>query len=84
MTVSRARQILKLDEEFCSDKEVQEIIDETMMLSRFFLDRFVKGEINFDDLKNKESDLFKNKDKLKLFINIGTSKNKKISPAEKD
>ena len=71
MTIEKARKILQVDENKLSDKEVESIIEETFRLSRFFIDRFLKGEITIQEMEQEVEDVIKEQKSLKLFTEIG-------------
>lgn len=73
MTIKETRKILELDYKY-TDEEVQQIIDETMMLAKFFIDRYMKGELSADEFEKETENLLKNSSKLKLFTDLKKGK----------
>lgn len=70
MTILEAREILELSEDEYSDSQIEEIIDETFRLAKFFLDRFMKGDITPDEAIKEFEKTEKSKLPLKLFTKI--------------
>lgn len=70
MTIPEARKTLELSEEDYSDEQVEQIIDETFRLAKFFLDRYRSGGIHSEESQEGMKELFKNQKSLKLFMKL--------------
>lgn len=71
MTIAKTRKILELSEEEYTDAQVEEIISETFRIAKFFMDRFIKGDITPDEVIKELEKSEKSKMPLKLFTKIG-------------
>ncbi|MFW5719439.1 MAG: hypothetical protein ACOCXT_00225 [Candidatus Dojkabacteria bacterium] len=76
MDIIKTRKILKLSKDDYADEEVQEIIDQTEMLARFFIDMHMKDQLNVEGIEGLDQNVLNQSKIIRLFTNLKTSKSK--------
>lgn len=76
MDIIKTRKVLKLSEDDYTDEEVQEIIDQTEMLARFFIDMYMKDQLNVEEIEGLDQNVLNRSKSIKLFTNLKVNKSK--------
>jgi len=76
MNIEQTRQRLSLSEQDYTDEEVQEIIDQTEMLARFFIDMHMKDQLNIKETEKRDERMLSKSKSIKLFTNLKVNKSK--------